>query len=482
MATVSLFELKEKLFTFDTEIASVNEYLAEKAADPNTPMDDIKAKQAKLAELNERRAILQKQHDDMETAQRNAVAMQKGAGNGMSEQDVLTKNKATYLRAIATGDKEAAKKAYNGLGAIPAGSADLGNGSNLLPTNMSNEIITEPFEENSLRKVEETSQIAGLEEPRLAFDIDDDDLLEDVVDMETAKEIEVSADSVVYGRYKTKVRIRVADTVVYGTDTDLVSKVENELRSGLARKEKLRAFAQSADDDHRHMSFYMVGIKGITGANIVAACMAALGDLPDLFRARASIMMRSADWYTYIQTLANGAESLFGKKPEDVLGVPVIFNDKAVIPIVGDFNYAKQNYDPAAILDSDKDIDAGVFKFVMTAWGDHQIKLKSAFRLAIIAVAVIGGIAKSATAAHAAGEVLTATPVFNTDDASKPTTGITYLWQYLSNGVWTDCTSAYTGYNTYQLTTVDSQDEGVQFRCKITYSGTSAYSNGVTMA
>ena len=178
MATVSLFELKEKLFAFDTEIASVNEYLAEKAADPNTPMDAIKEKQAKLAELNERRAILQKQHDDMETAQRNAVAMQKCSGIGVTEQDVQTKNKATYLRAIATGDKEAAKKAYSGLGAIPAGSADLGNGSNLLPTNMSNEIITEPFEENSLRKVEETSQIAGLEEPRLAFDIDDEDLLD----------------------------------------------------------------------------------------------------------------------------------------------------------------------------------------------------------------------------------------------------------------------------------------------------------------
>lgn len=482
MATVSLFELKEKLFAFDTEISSVNEYLAEKAADPNTPMEEIKAKQAKLAELVERRAILQKQHDDIEAAQRNAVAMQKGSGNGMTEQDVQMKNKAAYLRAVATGDKEAAKKAYSGLGAIPAGSEDLGSGSNLLPTTMSNEIITEPFEENSLRKVEQTSQIAGLEEPRLAFDIDDEDLLEDVVDMETAKEIEASADSVVYGRYKTKVRIRVADTVIYGTDTNLVATVENELRSGLARKEKLRAFAQSADDDHKHMSFYMVGIKGIIGANIVAACMAALGDLPDLFRARASIMMRSADWYTYIQTLANGAESLFGKKPEDVLGVPVIFNDKAVIPVVGDFNYAKQNYDPAAILDSDKDIDAGVFKFVLTAWGDHQIKLKSAFRLAIVGIAVIGGVAKSATANHLAGEVITATPAFNTDAENAPTSGITYLWQYLSDGAWLDCTSAYSGYNTNQLTTVDGQDEDVKFRCKITYSGSSAYTNGVTMA
>lgn len=479
---MTLFEMKEKLFTMDAEIKSINEYLAEKACDPGTSMEDIKAKQATLEDRLARRAIMQAQHDDMEEQQRKALAMQKGGGAGMTEKDVVTKSKADFYRAVATGDKEALKKSYQGLGAIPANSADLGSGSSLLPTNLSREIITEPYEENSLRRLEQTTQIAGLEEPRMAFDIDDEDLLEDVVDAETAKEIETSSDTISYGRYKTKLRIKVADTVIYGSNTDVVTEVENELRSALARKEKLRAFAQSADDDHKHMSFYMVGIKGVSGANIVAAIMADLGDLPDLFRANAKVIMRAADWYTYVQTLTNGAESLFGKKPQDVIGVPVEFNDKAVIPIIGDFRYSKQNYDPLATLDSDKDIDTGMFKFVMTAWGDHQIKLKSAFRLAIVAVAIIGGVAKSATDSHLAGEALTATPVFNTDDDNKPTTGITYLWQYLSNGTWTDATSSYTGYNTASLTTVDGQDEGIKFRCKITYSGTSVYTNGITMA
>ena len=30
-------------------------------------------------------------------------------------------------------------------------------------------------------------------------------------------------------------------------------------------------------------------------------------------------------------------------KPQDVIGVPVIFNDRATIPVIGDFRYAKQN-------------------------------------------------------------------------------------------------------------------------------------------
>jgi len=462
---MTLFELKEKLATMNAAIKADADWIAEKAADPTVPMDDIKAKTAHRDELTQRRDLLQEQHDAMEAAQKAALASHPNTGN--PEKDNLVKSKAAYYRAAATGEDRS--KVYSGLGAIPAGSADLGSGSNLLPSVLANDLIAEPFEENSLRRVEQTSQIAGLEEPRIAFSIDDEDLLEDVVDFDTATEIETSADLVTYGRYKTKVKIEVADTVVYGTDTNLVTTVENGLKSALARKEKLRAFAKSADDAHKHMSFYMNGIKGITGTTIVAAIMAALGDLPDIFRANAKVVMRSADWYTYIQTLANSSDTLFTAKPQDVLGVPVEFNDQASIPIVGDFNYAKQNYEPVAVLDSDKDVDKGVYKYVLTAWGDHQIKLKSAFRLATTALAVIGGVAtKSLNAISAVG----------TFNGEAPSSGITYLWQKLVSGTWTDLTNAYTGYNEATLTVDDDGvDAGVSFRCKITYSGASAYTN-----
>ncbi len=477
---MTLYELKEKLATLNAQINVDANWIAEKAADPTVPMEEIKTKTAHRDELTERRDLLQKQHDELEAQQKDALKNQMKNSTGDPAKDTEIKNKAGFYRAIAFGDKETAKKTYAGLGGIPAGSADLGSGSNLLPSVLSNDLIAEPFEENSLRRVEQTSQIAGLEEPRIAFSIDDEDLLEDVVDFETAKEIETSADLVTYGRYKTKVKIEVADTVVYGTDTNLVNTIENGLKSALARKEKLRAFAKSADDAHKHMSFYMNGIKGITGTTIVAAIMAALGDLPDIFRANAKVVMRSADWYTYIQTLANSSDTLFTAKPQDVLGVPVEFNDQASIPIVGDFNYAKQNYEPVAVLDSDKDVDKGVYKYVLTAWGDHQIKLKSAFRLASTALAVIGGVATSATSAALAGEKLTAVGVFNTDTA--PTSGITYLWQSLQSGTWTDLTNAYTGYNTNELTTVDGADENVTFRCAITYDSKTAYTNAIKMS
>ena len=466
---MTLFELKEKLATLNAAIKADADWIAEKAADPTVPMEEIKAKTTHRDELIQRRDLLQNQHDEMEKQQREALGKQPNTGN--PDKDNLIKSKAAFYRAVATGEDRT--KVYAGLGAIPAGSADLGSGSALLPSTLSSELIAEPFEENSLRRIEQTSQIAGLEEPRISFAIDDEDLLEDVIDFETAKEIETTADTVTYGRYKTKVKIKVSDTVLMGTDTNLVNTIENELRSGLARKEKLRAFAKSADETHKHMSFYMNGIKGITGDNIVSAIMAALGDLPDAFRANAKVVMRSADWYSYLQTLNGSNNELFTAKPEEVLGVPVIFNDKADIPIVGDFSYAKQNYEPVATLKSDEDIDKGAYMYVLTAWGDHQIKLKSAFRLAITALAVIGGVATKST------DAITAVGTFN---GEAPTSGITYLWQKLVSGTWTDLTSAYTGYNKATLTVDDDGvDAGLSFRCKIMYGSGVAFTNVITI-
>jgi len=80
--------------------------------------------------------------------------------------------------------------------------------------------------------------------------------------------------------------------------------------------------------------------------------------------------------------LANGSATLYSAQPEQVLGKPVVFCDAAVKPIVGDFRYSHFNYDPTVLYDRDKDVKTGVELFVLTAWLDHKIKLKSAFRIA----------------------------------------------------------------------------------------------------
>ena len=372
---MTLFELKEKIATLEAAIRADAAWIAEKAADPAAPMEEITAKKNHRDELVSRRDLLKAQHDELEAAQRSQVKR----SADLSEEERTVKAKAAFYRtALAGGD---ARKTYEGLGAIPTGSADLGGGENLLPTHLNRELLTEPVEENSLRTVEPVSQISGLEEAKLDFSIEDTDLA-DVTDKDTAREIEMDSDLVSYGRYKTKIVATVKDTVLRGTDLDLVSKVEAALRSGLAIKEKLNAFRTVSDTTHDHMSFYLTGIKEVEGADIVEAILNAWADLPEMFAANAHVVMRKQDYFAAVRTLANGSADLWGKKPEDVLGIPVVFNDRAVKPVVGDFRYSRQNYDIGTIYETDKDAKKGEYFFVLTAWGDHRIRLKSAFRIA----------------------------------------------------------------------------------------------------
>jgi len=393
MAT--LFELKEKMAELSASIKADAEWIAEKAADPATPIDDINAKKAHRDELQTRLAEIKGVHDEMEAMQREAVKTE----TKMSEKDQLIASKAAFYRDAINGN---VKKSYEGLGAIPVNTADLGYGEKLLPTNMSRELILEPVEQNPLRNICRVTNITGLEEPKLGITVEDADIA-DITDQQTAQEIALTGDTIAYGRLKAKIKSTVKDTVLHGTPTDLVGAVENGLRGGLAKREKMYAFKSATalynsgtkDTVHAHMSFYdyttytdathiTYAITAKEGATMYDAIVAALGDLADEFSENASVVMKKSDYYAMIKGLANSSEALFSEKPASILGVPVIFCDLATIPVVGDFSYYGINYDIGAIFDTDKDVSKGEYYFVLTAWGDQQIRLKSAFRLAIV--------------------------------------------------------------------------------------------------
>lgn len=384
---MTLFEMKEKLFALQNERKGIADWIAEKAADPNTSMEEINAKKAKMEELTSRIEILQKSHDEAEAEQRTAMAMQKGSGAGMTEKDVRIKAKANAYRALAGGDKGEISKAYSALGGIPALDADLGNGSKLLPTNMQNELIVEPVEENPMRSIMRVSNIRGLEEPKLIFDLDG--AYDDITDKQTANEVELEGDTVAYGRHKVKVRAKISDTIVHGTDLNLVGEIESALRSGLATNELNRMFATNPANDYAGMSFYSSAnnVKAVTGATKQAAIAKALADLPMTFRRNATIVMSATDWYDMWGTNLNQAGMFFEDRPLMLFGRKVVLVDDATEPVVGDFGYSRINYDIDTIMDVDKDVDAGIYKYVLTAWYDIKLRLKSAFRIARVQAA-----------------------------------------------------------------------------------------------
>ena len=165
------------------------------------------------------------------------------------------------------------------------------------------------------------------------------------------------------------------------------------LESAQAAKELKVIFAESPTSGEEHMSLYAKDsggsnylCKAVEGADLLDAILAAAGDLEDVYQAGACVVMRRQDYYGFIRSLAN-AEALFGRKPEDVIGYPVIFCEKATIPVVGDFRYLHLNYDGDTYFDTDKDVTKRLRYFTCNAEYDIHVVLRAAFRLAKVAAA-----------------------------------------------------------------------------------------------
>lgn len=259
------------------------------------------------------------------------------------------------------------------------------NGNDLLPINVSNQLVSEPLAKNPLRGLESISTITNLILPKISFEIADDGF---VKDGDPAKDANLTAGTIAFGRYQMKVRAGVSDTILRGTDTGLVQYVNNALASAIAKKERTVSLNPNATGDEAHMSYYDAsnGIKKISGTDMYDAIQAALADLDDDFQDQARILMTRKDYYSIIKTLANGSTTLYQTQPEQVLGAPVTFTSAAVKPIIGAFQNARLNYEiDSSLYEQYKDYDKSINYFQFTTWFDHRIVLPSAFRIADVA-------------------------------------------------------------------------------------------------
>ena len=361
--------LKEAVNKVDEAYADVTSTLEQRAALEAT-VKDLKNRVEKyendLKELDDEAA----KNFELENSIRNA----RNSG------DEKIEAKAELIRATMKKEK-VSQRVLNSLG---EGSGN-GNGENLLPTTLMTELVTEPFAVNPLRGVSTMTNITNLEIPKLAFTLDDDDFL--TSNSQTAKEMKLSASKIKFERKDFRVYADITDAVLRGSNVNLVGYVENALRSGMAKKEKKLAFAVGTTNPET--SFYNktgsnYDITAITKESKYLAIKAALADLEDDYADKAKIVMRRSDYFDIIEALANGNASLYQAQPESVLGAPVIFCDLATIPVVGDFSYSHFNYDLDATYESDKNIRTGITSFVLTGYLDHKIKMKSAFRLALV--------------------------------------------------------------------------------------------------
>lgn len=369
----TLFELKQNLSTIGQQLQKVEGELSQKAIDPSATMESLQVLQQSKKDLQMRFNVIKEQHDTMEAEQKAQFQTQTGLQSIEDPKQKVVAAKAELVRATIRGGtlSQEARAAL--------GDKNSTGGEKILPTTMTNELLHEPFVKNPLRDVSTFTSVTNLEIPKVTFTLDDDDFIADTA---TAKELKAEGDVVTFGRNKFKVFVPISETVLAATDTNLVQTVDQALESGLAAKEKKVAFATTPKAGEESMSFYKAGIKSVKGATLYKAIKSAVADLHEDFRENATIEMRYTDYLEIIETLANGSATLYNAQPEQVLGKPVKFCDSAVNPVVGDFRYSHFNYDPNMIYDRDKDVKTGIELFVLTAWFDHKIKLKSAFRIA----------------------------------------------------------------------------------------------------
>lgn len=367
------YQLEQMLAGVGQELKAANEKLTKMYGDAKSTLEARNEQKETVKDLEERFNGIKVQIEEMD--KKAQAKLNRQSIDGETQEDRTTNAKAELIRATMA-NKPVSQEVYAALG-------DRNNtgGEKILPSTMTNELLHEPFVKNPLRDISTFTNITNLEVPRVTFSLDDDDFIKDT---ETAKELKEETDTVQFGRFKFKVFSSLSETILLGTNTNLVQTVEAALESGLAKKEKVIAFTKSPKTGEEHMSFYSAqnGIKEVEGDDLYKAIKNALADLEDDYSENATIVMTKKDYYDMIEVLANNNTTLYMAQPEQVLGAPVVFCDMAINPVVGDFRYSHFNYDLNMLYDRDKNVRTGMEDFVLTAWVDHQIKLKSAFRIA----------------------------------------------------------------------------------------------------
>lgn len=379
------YELNAQRLNLKETLADAEQRIIELSVDPNADKDQIDA-------AKKHRDDLKAKFEAINEAYEKAAAEEIKAAtpvNKLKAEVVMTPEQkretivAAWIRKTMKPEDAAVLEKWHSVKDELKDDKDTTKGADILPINVASDLVYEPLATNPLREMEEVSTVTNLVLPTIAFEV----VTDAVKDGTAAKDATVKGGEIEFGRFKTKVRAGISETILNGTDANLVGYVNNALSSALQARELSAALSASPAPSEEHMSFYNAvnGIKTVKGADMFKAINKALADLDDAYQDNAQVLMTRADYFDMLDKLSNSSTTLYEKQPEQIFGVPVHFTSKATTPIVGDFKQARLNYDIATpVFEQYKDYQTGFNYFQLTAWFDHRIKLASAFRLASV--------------------------------------------------------------------------------------------------
>ncbi|AZA15977.1 MAG: phage major capsid protein [Lactobacillus delbrueckii subsp. lactis] len=379
------YELNAQRLNLKETLADAEQRIIDLSVDPNADKDQIDVAKKHRDNLKAKFEVINEAYEKAAAEEIKAAT----PVNKPKAEVVMTPEQkketivAAWIRKTMKPEDAAVLEKWHSVKDELKDDKDTTNGSDILPINVASDLVYEPLATNPLREMEEVSTVTNLVLPTIAFEV----VTGAVKDGDAAKNATVKGGEIEFGRFKTKVRAGISETILNGTDANLVGYVNNALSSALQARELTAALSASPATGEEHMSFYNAvnGIKTVKGADMFKAINKALADLDDAYQDNAQVLMTRADYFDMLDRLSNSSTTLYEKQPEQIFGVPVHFTSKATTPIVGDFKQARLNYDISTpVFEQYKDYQTGFNYFQLTAWLDHRIKLASAFRLASV--------------------------------------------------------------------------------------------------
>jgi Phage capsid family. len=384
----TLFEMKQNLQMLGENAKKRAEEYEEVLTDVKASSETIKAAQSAMEDAKQRFDGMKERVETREIAEQVTLESSNKGGVETPEQKQVKEYAQTLRDVIKNGASVDDARISQLTGAkVNGGNDDAAGGDNFLPVTLSNEIISEPDIPNPLRGNVATSALVNLQIPTM--EVDFGDAWDIIGEGQEANEATLKGGKITFGRFESRVRIGLTDTLLAGTSLALMQYAQSKLTNAASSLELARAFADKSKTGEEHMSFYNAkdAIKSVEGEDLYDAISNALADLSDADRGVAKIFMTRADYNKIIKTLANGSATLFGAQPETVLGAPVEFTSYAKKPVVGNFAMYHQNYDPqGSMIEQYRKPETGVNYAQYTLWYDAAIKRASAFRIVEVKV------------------------------------------------------------------------------------------------
>lgn len=380
---MNLYQKKAQRVELANQAKDLSDRYQDMLADTTSTVETRKVVKDQIADINDRLDAVNGEikREEAEIADR----FNKG-GKGsevLTPQNKAIENYANMIRDVYKNGKSIGIDTFKNETSV--GGTGEPSGTAFLPITVSNELISEPETPNPLRNDATYSTLVNLRIPRA--EVEFGDAFNTILDGEEAKEATLKGDQITFGRFESKVRIGLTDTLLAGSNLGLVQFAQSQLENAASELELARAFAQTPATGEEHMSLYSDtnAIKKVGGATLFDAINMSLADLKDADRNVAKIYMTPTDFASIKKELANGAATLWGATPQEIFGVPVQLTSYAKTPVIGNFSKYQGNYDPqGSLIEQYRKPETGVTYAQITLWYDAQLKRASALRLAVV--------------------------------------------------------------------------------------------------